>query len=109
MLTRKTADTFAVSITIKGQGVTQTMDVVYHNRKLEDIQAVLQLAQDNLRMQDDFEYANRETLLFMIASWDAEYPLTNEGIKEAESDWPGLIAGLGHKYHEARQVEVVKN
>lgn len=109
MLTRKTADTFAVSVTIKGQGVTQTMDVVYYNRKLEDIQDVLKIAQGHPRMQDDFEYANRETLLFMVASWDAEYPLTNEGIKEAEQDWPGLIEGLGRKYHEARQVEVVKN
>jgi hypothetical protein len=109
MLTRKTPETISTSITVKGQGETMTMDVVYYNRKLEDIQAVLKTAQAHSRNEVDYEFANRETLLFLIKSWDSEYPLTNEGIKEMEADWPGMIVGLGVKFHESRQVEVVKN
>jgi hypothetical protein len=109
MLTRNTPKTITTTVAIKGQGQSVEMQVVYFNRKLGEIQAALSAAQADERAKDDYEFANRETLLFLIKSWDAEYPLTNEGIKEAEADWPGLILGLGTKYHEARQVEVVKN
>ena len=35
--------------------------------------------------------------------------LDDDGIREMERDWPGMIEALFFGYHQARRVELVKN
>lgn len=107
MLTRKTPDTLATTLTINGQGESITLDVTYTNRTQEEIEAVLEkaLASDT----KDMQFANRETLLFVVKSADMEYPLTHDGLKELERDRPGMIEAMFMGYHKSRRVELVKN
>jgi len=107
MLTRKTPDTLATTLTINGQGESITLDVTYHNRTQEGIEAVLEKAMADTTV--DAQFANRETLLYVVKSADMEYPLTHDGLKELERDRPGMIEAMFFGFHKARRVELVKN
>ena len=107
MLTRKTPETLATEVTVKGQGETVTFEVTFYNRKLREIKAFVD--QLSPAPDDDLEFNNRETLLYMVKSWNTEYPLNNEGVREMEDSRPGMIINLFNFYHQARAVELVKN
>lgn len=111
MLTRKTPNTLATTLNIEGQGETVSFDVVYHNRRKEDIETVLKEAQrvQELDHKDDFQYATRQTVLYIVERFDAEYELSHKGLKEMEEDRPGIIEVLFYGYHQARRVELAKN
>lgn len=109
MLTRKTPDTLATELKIVGQGETATFDVVYHNRKQDDVTAVMEKARAEDAAKDDAQYPTRKALLYVLKSMDSEYPMTDEGIREMESDRPGMIAAMFYGFHQARGVALTKN
>jgi len=109
MLTRKTPTALATALTIKGQGTEETFNVTYKVRSQEEIDKAFADAALQPEAKDDPGYANRQSVLFIVESMEAEYPLTDEGIKELEADRPGMIEVLFYGYHKARRVELVKN
>lgn len=99
MLKRQAPAVIPCSLTLKGQGETVKFNVNYHNRTPEQFEAKVK--------EPGIKLGN--IALFLIESWESEYELTFEGLKEAEQDWPGLITGLIGNFHAARQVSLEKN
>lgn len=102
MLTRKKPEVLLAALTLKGQGETVKFNITFHNRKQSELNATLTAAATR-------QEGVTETILFIVKDWDAEYPLTSEGIKEAEDDRPGIIMAVIECFHATRQVEKEKN
>lgn len=109
MLARKTPTALATNLTIKGQGVTEQFDVTFNYRTEKEIQDNFAAAAQHDKAKDDLQYVNRQGVLYITKEWDAEYPLTDEGLTEAERDRPGLIEAMFYGYHRAWRVELAKN
>ena len=109
MLTRKTPETLATELEVKGQGETFKFNVVYYNRTQTQIQDVLDKGNASEQAKTDVQYANRQAALFVIKSFESEYALTDAGLKEMEIDRPGMIEILFFGFHKARRVELGKN
>lgn len=99
MLTRQRKETIDATLTIKGQGETVKFNITFNNIKTSEIEKETQLP--------DFSVA--ALLLKMIHSWECEYDLSLEGLKELEDDRPGILFGIIEGYHQARRVERSKN
>ena len=99
MLKRQRQEKIGVSLTLEGQGDKIKFDITFNNLRSSEIEA----------MAKNEELDIMDIALAMIAEWDAEYPLTKEGLKELEDDRPGSVKGLIEGFHEARKVQRVKN
>ena len=109
MLNRKTPDTLAIELTIKGQGEEVKVPVVYFNRTQNQIRdRTAELDTQAKAEGKDAEWINRELFLFVVKEFNGQTP-THEGIVELEENWPGSVIGVFYKFHDARRVEVVKN
>jgi hypothetical protein len=98
MLTRQLKGTIPATLTVKGQGEEPiTFNITFHNRRGSEVAQKLE------------ETDVPSTLLFLVESWEAEYPLTEEGIREMEDDRPGMLQAIFTAYGEARSVAKVKN
>lgn len=102
MLTRKRPESIATKLTVNGQGETFTMNLTYFNRNQDEMEAQLEKVKGE-------ENAGILMLLYYVKEWEAEYPLSTEGVIEAEKDRPGLIMAITYGFHKARGVELVKN
>lgn len=98
MLTKKGPDTIPAKLTIKNQGEKITFTVTYHNRTSDEVAEVLKDA-DNIA----------DAILFVIADWEADFPLDRENLIELEKNRPGMAMALIDGFHQARRVEAVKN
>lgn len=107
MLNRKSPETLAANLTIIGQGMQETVSIVYTNRTLAQINEKTAALQDDDKAADAF-WVNRELFLFVVKEFNGQMP-THAGIIELEDNWPGAVAGIFQKFHEVRRVEVVKN
>jgi hypothetical protein len=107
MLNRKTPDTLATDLTIKGQGETITVPVIYNNRTQKQITEKTTELQATEKGKDA-EWVNRELFIYVVKELGGVIP-THEGIAELEDNWPGSVVGIFVKFHETRRVEVVKN
>lgn len=107
MLARKTPDTLAVELTIKGQGETQVVPVVFYNRTHSQIAAKTDELNEDERKSDQ-TWLNAELFKFVVKEFNGVIP-TSEGIAELEDNWPGSVIGIYYAYHDARRVEVTKN
>lgn len=98
MLTRNRKETILTALTLIGQGESVTFNITYFNRKQSEVEAKLNDAGDV-----------PDTILYMVQSWDSEYPLTPEGIMELEGDRPGTIMAVIEGFFAARKVQREKN
>lgn len=120
MLTKKTPETIAARLTVKAQGVENTLQLTYHNHKPEDYQAFVSNP-ENLKAPDDvppndniaFAHSQAGIVLFLVKSFDdgtdQAFPLTRAGLVEMEQTWPGVLIGIVKGYHQARGAAVEKN
>jgi hypothetical protein len=100
MLTRAIKPTIPATLTVKGQGADPIkFNVNFHNRKSSEVEAIFA----------DGDKTVADVVLFLIESWESEYPLTTEGIREMEDDRPGMANAILSAYGEARQVAKEKN
>lgn len=97
MLTRKKPETLATEITIKGQLEEQTFNVVFHNRSQAEIEAFLDAN------------PGKPLMLYTVKHWDSEYELTEDGVKEAEGDRPGIQIAMVDAFYKARLVALKGN
>lgn len=107
MLSRKSPETLADNITIKGYGENYSFPIVYHNRTNR------QIADENKRIAEanegkDDAWLNRELFVYVVASIDGVAP-TNENVERMEEEWPGALVAIIQNYHEMRRVQLVKN
>lgn len=108
MLNRKTPDTLAVNLTIKGQGESVQVPVVFFNRTQKQIADKNTELNESERGKADPAWVNEELFLFVVKEFNGIVP-THEGVQELEDNWPGSVVGVFYKFHEARRVEVTKN
>lgn len=99
MLKRQLPATIAAALTIKGQGESFTLDLVYHNRPTDEYNAKI----------EEHKLPLGELILWLVESWDSEYPLTMEGLNEADTDRPGLLLAILYGFPRSRQVALEKN
>lgn len=100
MLTKRRPALLSTNLTVRGQGEEVTFKVTYHNRKLEELDALV---------KRDGGISVAELLLYLVESWDSEYALTSDGVVEMEADMPGIAQGIINGFHKAREVEVSGN
>lgn len=99
MLTRaKQEALLPIALTVKGQGDTIQFNVTYFNRKQSDVAAKV-----------DDEHGIIDALLFVIKDMESEYELSKDGLAELEDERPGMLIALIEGFHQARQVQKVKN
>lgn len=120
MLTKQTPDSLKAQLTIKAQGVENTLLLTYHNVKPDDFDA-FRKNPESLKVPADLEsdkgaaitFINAQFVLFVVKSFDdgtdAEFPLTLAGLTELDRYWPGVLRGIVDAYHQARAAAVEKN
>lgn len=121
MLTKQTPDTVAARLTIKAQGVENTLQLTYHNHKPEVFKAFFENP-ENLKVPDDVKpsetrlaiaHINASVVLFVVKSFDdgtdTAFPLNRAGLLDLEEHWPEALPGIIHGYHQARGAAVEKN
>lgn len=85
------------------------------------IRAAVELKTAAERLNFQVEYVNMKTsefnalldsgltygqlLVQLIATWDADYPLSSDGFNDLEDERPGCLVGLLQGWHKARLAE----
>lgn len=90
--------TLAVTLTITGQGSTDKLELVYHNRKSSEVRARTE-AGDTLA----------GLVPFVVESWDTDFPLTEEGVSDFEDEYPGVLSAVLEGFWKARRKEAEGN
>ena len=121
MLTKQTPETIAARLTVKAQGVENTLQLTYHNHKPEVFKAFIDNP-ENLKIPDDVEKTNEKlgianinasVVLFVVKSFDdgtdSAFPLNRAGLLDLEEHWPGVLGGIVKGYHQSRGAAVEKN
>lgn len=98
-LQRKRAETIDATLTIRGQGFTEKFDVTYNNVTVDDYQAKM----------DDPAVTLGDIVLYVVRKWDTEFDLTPNGLREAESYYPGVSMAVIEGFHESRIFTKQKN
>uniref|UniRef100_UPI00333EFA9E hypothetical protein n=1 Tax=Castellaniella defragrans TaxID=75697 RepID=UPI00333EFA9E len=95
--------TIPAKLEIVGGGETNTLDIVYHNRKPSELQGRV----DELKgTKEPFLPA---MVLFVVKEWDSDYSLSQEGILEMEDERPGMCDAILQGFHKFRQVALEGN
>lgn len=108
MLDRKTPDTLATDLTIKGQGEEFKVPIVFFNRTQNQIKDKTVELNKTEKGKADAEWVNRELFLFVVKEFNGKTP-THDGVVQLEDNWPGSVLGVFVAFHAARRVEVAKN
>jgi len=90
--------TLPATLTITGQGSTDKLDVVYHNRKTSEVQG---------RLAGGCSLG--ALVVYLVDSWDTDFELTEEGVRDAEDEYPGFVDIIIAGYHAARHKALEKN
>lgn len=90
--------TIPVTLTITGQGSTDKLELVYHNRKSSEVEA---------KLKEGVTLAG--LIPFLVESWGTDFPLTEEGVSEAEDEYPGLLSAVLAGFWKARKKELEGN
>lgn len=90
--------TLPATLTITGQGSTDKLNITYHNRKQSEVQSRI-----------DEGTTIGALLPYLVESWDTDFPLTEEGVREFEDEYPGIIDIVLAGYYKARRKEAEKN
>lgn len=96
----KAPPTFEGSITITGQGRAQKLDCVFRHMLQDDYGKMFQgLASGSVKPED--------AILRVVVSWNADRPLTAEGVREILQDMPAfdwaLLTGYGQALTVSRE------
>ena len=75
------------------------IDVTYVNRRTSELQDL---------MANDAK-SNAQFLVAVINDWDADYPLSVEGMEALEDERPGAVEGLILGFWKSRRSELEKN
>jgi hypothetical protein len=100
MLTRNVNPIIPVALTLTRNGAEPVkFNVNFRNMRTSEVQAMF--ADESLTLAD--------VVLRLVDSWETEFPLDAEGLKDMEDIHPGLAKGILSAFGDARQVAVEKN
>lgn len=86
------------TLTITGQGSTDQLKLTFFNRRSSDVEAKIK------------EGATLASLVpYLVKEWDTDFALTEEGIRDMEDEYPGMVEVLFAAFWKARRKEVEKN
>lgn len=91
--------TIPVTLTIKGQGSTDKLEIVYHNRKGSEVKELLE--------GKDVKMA--AVVPFIVESWDTDFALTEESVIAFEDEYPGIVSAVIEGFWKARRKELEGN
>ena len=102
MFTVKAPERLPASLSITGQGRTQTLKLVYRHTPRSEYSDLLQsIAKD--------ENTPAEVVLKLVESWEADAELSADVLNKADEDMPGLLWAILSGYGTALTVEREKN
>lgn len=121
MLTKQTPEKIATTLTVKAQGVENTLKLTYVNHtpaafktyteNTENFKVPDDVPPENLRLRG--AHVNATFALFVVSSFDdgtdTAFPLNRAGLIDLEDHWPGTLNGIVIGYHQARAAAVEKN
>lgn len=90
--------TIPATLTVIGQGSTDKLNVIYHNRKASE-----------LKSKFDGNSTMAGVIPYIVESWDSDFEVTEEGVTAFEDEYPGIIDVLLEGYHKARGKAIEKN
>lgn len=118
MLTKETPTTIAARLTVKSQGVENSLALTYNNKSYEEYDEFVKNPEtfkipEGLREDQGIAAINSALVLFLVKSFDdgtdKTFPLTLSGLLELETVWPGVLMGIVAGYHQSRAAQVEKN
>lgn len=86
------------NLTITGQGSSDKLEITYHNRK-----------QSEIRERTESGATMAGLVAYIVSSWDTDFALTEEGVKDLEDEYPGMVEAIFAGFHEARRKALEKN
>lgn len=119
MLTKKTPDTIRTTLTVKAQGVENTLQLTYFNHDPDKYDEWVKNP-ENLNIPEAVQgegngiaHINASLVLFVVKSFDdgtdKDFPFNRDGLIDLERTWPGTLLGIVRGYHQARAAAVEKN
>jgi hypothetical protein len=100
--------TLEVTLTITGQGFTDKLKVVYHNRKRSEVEQrrnELTTANPNASVNDVIAALTP----YIVQSWDTDFELTEEGVKAFDDEHEGVIVAIWEGFWNARRKQLEGN
>ena len=94
----KAPETFAASLTIRGQGREQKLDVVFNHLSRKAYSELLEAVSDGKKTIED-------AVLELLKSWKADAELSKETLAELDDQQPGALWAIVHGYSDALRVE----
>lgn len=105
MLTKKTPETISETLKLKSMGETIILPIVYNNVDTNSIDS-----ENAERKENNLPpYTNEELVVRLVKSWESEYQLTVEDLREAEKARPGLLGHIISGFFMARVTTAEKN
>ncbi len=95
--------TIPAKLELVGGGETNTLDLVFHNRKPSEIEGKIE------ELKDSKTPFLPSMVLFVVKEWESDYSLSLEGILEAEDERPGLCDAILQGFHKVRRVSLEGN
>lgn len=114
MLKRETPKTIKADLTVLCQGEKIPLTLTYRNFPPAEYDAMVERVTEQVKALGKIGASaimevNVKIVSELLESWEAEYPLNEAGLGEAERDRPGLLYGIVRGYHQSREASVVKN
>jgi hypothetical protein len=124
MLTKKTPESIKAHLTVKAQGVDNSLMLTYFNHSPEAYEKFVSNPEnmkppepkEGEKAQSDtvmIAHINAALVLFLVKSFDdgtdEAFPLNLAGLVDLERHWPGTLLGLIRGYHQARAAAIEKN
>lgn len=96
--------TIPAKLEITGGGETNTLSLTFHNRKPSELQAEV----DRLKESPNEPFLP-SMVLFITQSWDTDYSLSLEGIRDMDDERPGICDAILQGFHKVRRVALEGN
>jgi hypothetical protein len=93
----KAPETIPATLTIKGQGREQKLELVYHTKTRDEYQELVSKLQKG-------EASVSEVIIELVASWNANVGVDAAGIAEIQQEQPGLDLAILLAYGDAHSV-----
>ena len=95
--------TIPAKLELVGGGETNTLDLVFHNRKPSEIEGKIE------ELKDSKTPFLPSMVLFVVKEWESDYSLSLEGIQEMEDERPGICDAILQGFHKVRRVSLEGN
>ena len=86
------------TLTITGQGSSDQFEITYFNRRSSEVQEKIKAGSTIAAL-----------IPFLVKKWSTDFELTEEGIRDMEDEYPGMVEIVFQGFWKARRKEVEGN